>query len=524
MSGQQGAPPAALAGGAARGQPRQPGTLPVPLGPPPGRAEDAVVVSGFTEEQLATLKRQIVEFKSMKSAAAAAAQEAGAAAQAPPGGSAHAARPAAAQPQAARVYAGVPAYAAPSPPPAARPAVAAGYTTAVQPNVTPAPEVLPRWALRRPQGPLWRESALGVGADQLGFDPRRLALEEAARQIARRSAERSAAVEAALAAPPPRELADCTSAEEEAEVAAATVVRTRLLIEQRMLRLTAKQAALRAAIVAEQKMINNMSERTYRKNVRLFDKLRVEAARDAVRRKSADHDAHLKRIAARRRRMQEDGWATKLRTDARNKGILRAHERLRREAARTSVDALARRKAHEAMMAQDYAAYLQHVKADGATERYEELASFLTKTESYLTTLGGKISKLKATHERQDAATAAAAAAKARGASGEEQAAAAAAAERAAMLALDEAPEAASAAGYYTLAHAVGETITRQPEMLRLGQLREYQLVGLQWMISLYNNRLNGILADEMVRRRLRRARCASHADPCDRAWARRCR
>ena len=34
--------------------------------------------------------------------------------------------------------------------------------------------------------------------------------------------------------------------------------------------------------------------------------------------------------------------------------------------------------------------------------------------------------------------------------------------------------------------------------MLRLGQLREYQLVGLQWMISLYNNRLNGILADEM--------------------------
>lgn len=29
-------------------------------------------------------------------------------------------------------------------------------------------------------------------------------------------------------------------------------------------------------------------------------------------------------------------------------------------------------------------------------------------------------------------------------------------------------------------------------------KLREYQLVGLQWMVSLYNNRLNGILADEM--------------------------
>ena len=34
--------------------------------------------------------------------------------------------------------------------------------------------------------------------------------------------------------------------------------------------------------------------------------------------------------------------------------------------------------------------------------------------------------------------------------------------------------------------------------MLTAGTLRDYQLVSLQWMISLYNNRLNGILADEM--------------------------
>jgi ATP-dependent helicase STH1/SNF2 len=30
------------------------------------------------------------------------------------------------------------------------------------------------------------------------------------------------------------------------------------------------------------------------------------------------------------------------------------------------------------------------------------------------------------------------------------------------------------------------------------GTLKEYQLKGLQWMVSLYNNHLNGILADEM--------------------------
>lgn len=34
--------------------------------------------------------------------------------------------------------------------------------------------------------------------------------------------------------------------------------------------------------------------------------------------------------------------------------------------------------------------------------------------------------------------------------------------------------------------------------MLEGGQLRPYQIEGLQWMLSLYNNNLNGILADEM--------------------------
>ncbi|EFJ21556.1 hypothetical protein SELMODRAFT_176282 [Selaginella moellendorffii] len=40
--------------------------------------------------------------------------------------------------------------------------------------------------------------------------------------------------------------------------------------------------------------------------------------------------------------------------------------------------------------------------------------------------------------------------------------------------------------------------VTEQPAMLEGGQLRIYQIEGLQWMLSLYNNNLNGILADEM--------------------------
>jgi hypothetical protein len=45
----------------------------------------------------------------------------------------------------------------------------------------------------------------------------------------------------------------------------------------------------------------------------------------------------------------------------------------------------------------------------------------------------------------------------------------------------------------------VQESVALQPKMLKFGILREYQLKGLQWLVSLYNNNLNGILADEMV-------------------------
>ena len=36
-----------------------------------------------------------------------------------------------------------------------------------------------------------------------------------------------------------------------------------------------------------------------------------------------------------------------------------------------------------------------------------------------------------------------------------------------------------------------------QPDMLEGGELRHYQLGGLKFLLSLYNNRINGILADE---------------------------
>ncbi|KAK4639584.1 transcriptional regulator [Podospora bellae-mahoneyi] len=51
---------------------------------------------------------------------------------------------------------------------------------------------------------------------------------------------------------------------------------------------------------------------------------------------------------------------------------------------------------------------------------------------------------------------------------------------------------------YYAVAHRVKEEVTAQADILVGGKLKEYQIKGLQWMLSLYNNNLNGILADEM--------------------------
>ncbi|KAI1644759.1 chromatin remodeling complex SWI/SNF, component SWI2 and related ATPase [Daldinia loculata] len=62
----------------------------------------------------------------------------------------------------------------------------------------------------------------------------------------------------------------------------------------------------------------------------------------------------------------------------------------------------------------------------------------------------------------------------------------------------EEDEEAGRKVDYYAVAHRVKEEVTEQANILVGGTLKEYQIKGLQWMLSLYNNNLNGILADEM--------------------------
>ncbi|CDJ37034.1 transcription regulatory protein SNF2, putative [Eimeria tenella] len=51
---------------------------------------------------------------------------------------------------------------------------------------------------------------------------------------------------------------------------------------------------------------------------------------------------------------------------------------------------------------------------------------------------------------------------------------------------------------YYRITHSQREKVTELPSCLKGGTLRPYQMEGLNWLVSLHNNGLNGILADCM--------------------------
>ncbi|CAI0472209.1 unnamed protein product [Linum tenue] len=281
----------------------------------------------------------------------------------------------------------------------------------------------------------------------------------------------------------------------------------RLQIEEKKLKLLDLQARIRDEVDQQQQEIMQMPDRPYRKFVRLCERQRMELTRQVQSSQKAMRDKHLKSIFQWRKKLLEAHWAIRDARTARNRGVAKYHERMLREFSKRKDDD--RNKRMEALKNNDVERYRemlleQQTSMPGeASERYNVLSSFLTQTEEYLNKLGSKITAAKNQQEVEEAANAAAAAARLQGLSEEEVRAAATCAGEEVMIRnrfteMNAPRDGSSVSKYYNLAHAVNERVTRQPSMLRAGTLRDYQLVGLQWMLSLYNNKLNGILADEM--------------------------
>ncbi|XP_057780565.1 ATP-dependent helicase BRM isoform X2 [Salvia miltiorrhiza] len=281
----------------------------------------------------------------------------------------------------------------------------------------------------------------------------------------------------------------------------------RLQIESKKLQLAECQARLRDEIEQQQQEIMAMPDRPYRKFVRLCERQRQELNRQSQANQKATREKQLKSIFHWRKKLLEAHWAFRDARTARNRGVHKYHEKMLREFSKRKDDD--RNKRMEALKNNDVERYRemlleQQTNVPGeAAERYAVLSSFLSQTEEYLHKLGSKITATKNQQEVEEAANAAAAAARAQGLSEEEVRAAAACAREEVMIRnrfseMNAPRDSQSVNKYYNLAHAVNERVIRQPSMLRAGTLRDYQLVGLQWMLSLYNNKLNGILADEM--------------------------
>ncbi|KAI4303378.1 hypothetical protein MLD38_039018 [Melastoma candidum] len=281
----------------------------------------------------------------------------------------------------------------------------------------------------------------------------------------------------------------------------------RLQIEEKKLKLVDLQARLREEVDKQQQEIMAMPDRPYRKFVRLCERQRIELKRQVQASQRASRERQLKSVFQWRKKLLETHWAIRDARTARNRGVAKYHERMLREFSKRKDDDHDRRM--EALKNNDVERYRemlleQQTAVPGdAAERYAVLSSFLTQTEEYLEKLGGKITAAKSQQEVEEAANSAAAAARLQGLSEEEVRTAAACAGEEVMIRnrfmeMNAPKDGSSVSKYYSLAHAINERVVRQPTLLKTGTLRDYQLVGLQWMLSLYNNKLNGILADEM--------------------------
>ena len=268
--------------------------------------------------------------------------------------------------------------------------------------------------------------------------------------------------------------------------------KVRALIELKSLNLLARQKALRDDVVrsfGQANQLSLVSERTAFKRARKLtqrDARQTEAMerkqKDERERKSkSQHQSRIHALATHAAQMMSAHAAHDAITGRLGKAVLRFHADAEREEAKriekVSKDRL------RALKADDEEAYLKLIDRTKDTR----ITHLIRQTDTYL-------DKLSAAVQRQQRGAQAPPAPIGKVSESDFGAAPV----------FDETEEdkAQAKTDYYNDAHKIKEVITRQPAMLSGGELKDYQIKGLQWMMSLYNNNLNGILADEMVRRR----------------------
>ncbi|KAJ1310927.1 hypothetical protein OPQ81_009439 [Rhizoctonia solani] len=264
----------------------------------------------------------------------------------------------------------------------------------------------------------------------------------------------------------------------------------RALIELKGLQLRARQQALRRSVVSHLQEATVMTadrsacrrfRRSVLRDVRQTEGLERQQRKERERRAKQKHLDYLGTIVAHGREIIATNQNARTRMGKLGRAVLQFHIATEKEEQKR-IERISKERL-KALKADDEEAYLKLID----TAKDTRITHLLKQTDSYLDSLAQAVLAQQnddihrdappIPFESEDGPTSEATFGATR---------------------LDDPTEDKGKVDYYAVAHRISEKITTQPSILVGGKLKEYQMKGLQWMVSLYNNRLNGILADEM--------------------------
>lgn len=264
-------------------------------------------------------------------------------------------------------------------------------------------------------------------------------------------------------------------------------VKLALVIEQKKLNLLEKQRKLRREISQQMIHADNLAmtaNRTiYRRlkkqsmrEARLTEKLEKQQRDARETKEKKKHHEFIDAIRKHRTELQEAGMAQRQRLQRLGRTMVSTHQNIEKEEQKR-IERTAKQRL-QALKANDEETYLKLLGQAKDTR----ISHLLKQTDGFLKQLAASVKAQQRSagarydHNQIDESEA--------DSSGDDSD--------------DEARPGKKKTDYYEIAHRVKEEVTAQASNLVGGTLKEYQIKGLQWMISLYNNNLNGILADEM--------------------------
>jgi ATP-dependent helicase STH1/SNF2 len=264
-------------------------------------------------------------------------------------------------------------------------------------------------------------------------------------------------------------------------------VKLALVIEQKKLNLLEKQRKLRRDIAQQMIHADNLAmtaNRTiYRRlkkqsmrEARLTEKLEKQQRDARETKEKKKHHEFIDAIRKHRTELQEAGMAQRQRLQKLGRTMITTHQNIEKEEQKR-IERTAKQRL-QALKANDEETYLKLLGQAKDTR----ITHLLKQTDGFLKQLAASVKAQQRTsidrYQLVDSVS-------------EDEASD------------DDSDEESDKPGkkrtdYYEIAHRNKEEVTQQASLLVGGTLKEYQVKGLQWMVSLYNNNLNGILADEM--------------------------